>query len=82
MPSHFAAATLIAADVRRRAWLSQTAAIRSRIVVPVSPYAASKLGAWSRPASARKRDGPPVSRRPRSATWVISSRSLARVTAT
>ena len=42
MPSHLAAATLIAADVRRRAWLSQTAAIRSRIVVPVSPYAASK----------------------------------------
>src|SRR5450755_3473309 len=46
MPSYSAAATSIAADVRRRSWLSGTVAIRSRIVVPVSPYAASELGAW------------------------------------
>ena len=44
--------------------------------------AASELGVCCSPASARNRDGPPVGRRPRSATWVISSRSLARVAAT
>src|SRR3954447_8494220 len=41
--------------------------------------AASAAGGASRPASVRKREGPAVGRPPRSAAWVISSRSLARV---
>ena len=49
---------------------------------PAGAQAASELGVSRSPASARNRDGPPVGRRPRSAAWVISSRSLARVAAT